>query len=99
MYIRTIAINQDCPRQIVTYVHSNVIENGNAKPRPLFSRSLQSTEKDRNKIYIYILRVLKQAFLIKQGFQGEVTNKPLSSLEEGLWTCERNKKYKTFLQD
>lgn len=49
--------------------------------------------------YIYILRVLKQAFLIKQGFQEEVTNKPLSSLEEGLWTCERNKIYKTFLQD
>ena len=42
---RTIAINQDCPRQIMTYVHS-VIENGNARPSPLLS-SLQLSERDR----------------------------------------------------
>lgn len=42
---RTIAINQDCPRQITTYVHS-VIENGNARPSPLLS-SLQLSERDR----------------------------------------------------
>ena len=43
---RTLAVNQVCPRQIMTYVHSET-ENGNAGPSPLFSRNLQFSERER----------------------------------------------------
>lgn len=33
----------------MTYVHSNVIENENARPSPLFSMSSQCTEREKCK--------------------------------------------------
>ena len=64
---RALAVNQVCPRQIMTYVHSE-IENGNAGPSPLFSRSLQFSERERKQksdmIILLFLSLLSLLFTI-----------------------------------
>ena len=66
MYQST-SLNQVCPSQIMTYVHSE-IENGNAAPSPLFSRSLQFSERERkqksNMIILLFLSLLSLLFKI-----------------------------------
>ena len=59
---RALAVNQVCPRQIMTYVHSE-IENGNAGPSPLFSRSLQFSERERKQKIVTQAKDIKQSLL------------------------------------